>query len=146
MQRRVNVLVGTGGEASAAFALLLQQRIGALLVAADPYFDTRHDSWGWEQVIQLTDRRFSALSVEAGHLVRATISLQALWRENVSGAPLGATLVQQLLLAFLQYKHQTVPLRWLLIMIAISCGAVFSSIIGLPLINLAMLRRQASMP
>jgi putative ABC transport system substrate-binding protein len=30
-------------ELNAAFALLLQQRIGALLVAADPYFDTRRD-------------------------------------------------------------------------------------------------------
>ena len=30
-------------ELHAAFALLLQQRIGALLVAADPYFDTRRD-------------------------------------------------------------------------------------------------------
>jgi putative ABC transport system substrate-binding protein len=30
-------------ELNAAFALLLQQRIGALLVAADPYFDTQRD-------------------------------------------------------------------------------------------------------
>jgi len=30
-------------ELNAAFALLLQQGIGALLVAADPYFDTRRD-------------------------------------------------------------------------------------------------------
>ena len=30
-------------ELNAAFALLLQQRIGALLVAADRYFDTRRD-------------------------------------------------------------------------------------------------------
>ena len=30
-------------ELNAAFALLLQQRIGALLVAADPYFNTRRD-------------------------------------------------------------------------------------------------------
>ena len=28
---------------NAAFALLLQQQVGALLVAADPYFDTRRD-------------------------------------------------------------------------------------------------------
>ena len=29
---------------NAAFTLLLQQQVGALLVAADPYFDTRRDS------------------------------------------------------------------------------------------------------
>jgi ABC-type uncharacterized transport system substrate-binding protein len=31
------------GELSAAFTSLVQQRVGALLVAADPYFDTRRD-------------------------------------------------------------------------------------------------------
>jgi putative ABC transport system substrate-binding protein len=31
------------GEVTAAFALLLQQQVGALLVGADPYFDTRAD-------------------------------------------------------------------------------------------------------
>jgi putative tryptophan/tyrosine transport system substrate-binding protein len=34
---------GDDAELNAAFALLLEQRIGALLVAADPYFDTRRD-------------------------------------------------------------------------------------------------------
>ena len=34
---------GDDAELNAAFAFLLEQRIGALLVAADPYFDTRRD-------------------------------------------------------------------------------------------------------
>ena len=42
-QRLVVTKASTDEELNAAFAVLVQERIGALLVAADPYFDTRRD-------------------------------------------------------------------------------------------------------
>jgi putative ABC transport system substrate-binding protein len=42
-QRLLVAKASNDDELNAAFALLLQQRIGALLVAADAYFDTRRD-------------------------------------------------------------------------------------------------------
>jgi putative tryptophan/tyrosine transport system substrate-binding protein len=42
-QRIVIAKAGTDDELEAAFALLLRERVGALLVAADAYFDTRRD-------------------------------------------------------------------------------------------------------
>ena len=42
-RRLVVAKASNDDELNAAFVLLLQQRIGALLVAADPYFDTRRD-------------------------------------------------------------------------------------------------------
>jgi len=42
-QRIVITRASTDEELDAAFRMLVQQRIGALLVAADPYFDTRRD-------------------------------------------------------------------------------------------------------
>src|SRR5262245_44442783 len=42
-QRLVVTKASTDKELNAAFAVLVQERIGALLVAADPYFDTRRD-------------------------------------------------------------------------------------------------------
>jgi putative tryptophan/tyrosine transport system substrate-binding protein len=42
-QRIVITKASTDEELDAAFGVLVQERIGALLVAADPYFDTRRD-------------------------------------------------------------------------------------------------------
>jgi putative ABC transport system substrate-binding protein len=42
-QRLFVAKASTDSELSAAFTSLMEQRIGALLVAADPYFDTRRD-------------------------------------------------------------------------------------------------------
>jgi len=42
-QRIVITRASTDEELDAAFRMLVQERIGALLVAADPYFDTRRD-------------------------------------------------------------------------------------------------------
>ena len=42
-QRIVIAKASTDGELDAAFAALIKERVGALLVCADPYFDTRRD-------------------------------------------------------------------------------------------------------
>ena len=42
-QRLFVAKASNDGELSAAFTSLVAQQVGALLVAADPYFDTRHD-------------------------------------------------------------------------------------------------------
>jgi len=44
INQKISVLkAGNDTELDAAFAALVQQKVGALLVAADPYFDTRRD-------------------------------------------------------------------------------------------------------
>src|SRR5438874_11728890 len=59
-QRIVIAKASTDGELDAAFAALIKERVGALLVCADPYFDTRaegREGCGQDRLLDNRDRR-----------------------------------------------------------------------------------------
>jgi putative ABC transport system substrate-binding protein len=81
-QRMFIAKAGNDAELNAAFAALVQQHVGALLVAADPYFDTRR-----ERIIAFAaEHRLPAMYqfreyAEAGGLVSYGIGLAEGYRE-----------------------------------------------------------------
>ena len=61
----------TDEQLDAAFAVLVQKRVGALLVASDPYFDTRRDHIIASAAISITDG-YRQYGVYAANILRGT--------------------------------------------------------------------------